>query len=232
MSQPIPPSSHPAKKQLPEVLTVRNAKEYIGESLLIIFSVLLALLLTEWITNMREKSEAKELIHNIREEMITNNTREQEQYNYDLQVIARIDSALSNLNSSHQAINSSHQTINSSHQVVSDGEFHLAAIAPDGVQYRYLDHIAWDIAKSRNILAHMDIRISSLVTWIYEEQTRIMKLEDEVAKVVLGREAGRSEQTRETLLLIRNNYKAWAVDRAPGLLQRYKDVISLLDNKN
>jgi hypothetical protein len=39
-------------------------------------------------------------------------------------------------------------------------------------------------------------------------------------------------QTRETLLLIRNNYKAWAVDRAPGLLQRYKDVISLLDNKN
>ena len=218
MSQPIPPSSHPAKKQLPEVLTVRNAKEYIGESLLIIFSVLLALLLTEWITNMREKSEAKELIHNIREEMITNNTREQEQYNYDLQVIARIDSALSN--------------INSLHQVVSDGEFHLTTIAPDGVQYRYLDHVAWDIAKSRNILAHMDIRVISLVTWIYEEQTRIMKLEDEVAKVVLGREAGRSEQARETLLLIRNNYKAWAVDRAPGLLQRYKDVISLLDNKN
>jgi hypothetical protein len=216
MSQPIPPRPPRAKKEIPEVLTVRNAKEYIGESLLIIFSVLLALLLTEFITDQHEKSDAKELVHNIRQELINNKTKEQAQFDYDRQVLAHIDSALSNADLLRP--------------IVADGEFHLNRIAPMGIQYRYLDHAAWDIAKSRNILAHMDTKTLSRLTWIYEEQERIMKLEGEVAKVVLSREAGRTEQARETLILIRNNFKAWAVDRAPGLLQGYKETISLLSD--
>jgi len=44
--------------KIPEVYTLRSWKEYVGESILIIFSVLLALIVTEYINNLHEKISA------------------------------------------------------------------------------------------------------------------------------------------------------------------------------
>ena len=44
------------KKDKAEVYILRDIREYAGESMLIIFSVLLALVLTEYINNLHEKS--------------------------------------------------------------------------------------------------------------------------------------------------------------------------------
>ena len=46
------------KKVRPEVITVRTWKDYLGESLLIVFSVLFALLLTEIFNNIHEKQHS------------------------------------------------------------------------------------------------------------------------------------------------------------------------------
>src|SRR6476646_9890911 len=83
-------------KELPEVSVVRNWKEYLGESLLIIFSVVLALGLTEVINNLNEKRKTNEVLHQLREELIANKKAEEEQYQYHLQVLKNIDSALRN----------------------------------------------------------------------------------------------------------------------------------------
>ncbi len=53
-------------KHKPEVYVLRDWKEYLGESFLIIFSVLLALFLTEYITKQHEKNETHELLKNIK----------------------------------------------------------------------------------------------------------------------------------------------------------------------
>ena len=50
------------KKHKQEVYILRDLREYLGESLLIIFSVLLALFLTEFINNLHEKSQTRELM--------------------------------------------------------------------------------------------------------------------------------------------------------------------------
>src|ERR1700749_3869641 len=83
-----------AHKEKPEVYVLRDWKEYLGESALIIFSVLLALFLTEYFSNLHEKNQTKELLNNIKEELVKNKKAEQEQYTYEKQVLKNIDSAL------------------------------------------------------------------------------------------------------------------------------------------
>jgi hypothetical protein len=200
-----------------EIYTVRDWKEYIGESLLIVFSVFLALFFTEVINSQHEKNETKELIHNIRAELIRNKRYTAEQYAYDQKVLKLINSAL--LDPQVQK------------RIVLNDEFHLNYIAPAGVLYRYLDNIAWDVAKSHNILSKIDFKEASLLTRIYDEQSRIMKVEDEVAKVMFNPESRKTQNAHATLMLIRDNYHAWAVDRAPGLIKQYQQAIDMLNEE-
>jgi hypothetical protein len=204
----------PTIDKKPQVYILRDWKEYAGESFLIIFSVLLALILTEFINNLHEKHETKDLLDNIRRELKINRIFEKEQYAYHQQVLRSIDSALA--------------SPELQKKIVSNDEFHLQYIAPHGVLYRYLDDVAWEVAKSHNISSKVDIKTMYLLTYIYQDQARIMKVEDEVAKVFLSREAGKVENAHATLILIKNNYKGWAVDRAPGLLKQYDKAIKLL----
>src|SRR6185312_14067179 len=84
------------KKEPPEVSVVRNWKEYLGECALIVFSVLLALVLTEYFNGLHEQSEANEVLRQLREELISNKENAALQYAYHLQVFRNIDSAKKN----------------------------------------------------------------------------------------------------------------------------------------
>ncbi|TMI86289.1 MAG: hypothetical protein E6H06_21165 [Bacteroidetes bacterium] len=64
--------SQKLKKERPEVIIIRGWKEYAGESLLIIFSVILALILTEVFNKLHEEQQTKEVLHQLREELIAN----------------------------------------------------------------------------------------------------------------------------------------------------------------
>lgn len=208
----IPEGHHPN-----EVYVLRDWKEYIGESVLIVFSVLLALGLTEVINYFHDKGEIRETLHNIRLELIKNKHNAELQYAYQTQVLKNIDSALSN-----KAY---------ADQILSNGELHLTKIAPHGVMYRDLDDVAWQVAKSHNIASKIRFDLLAKLTDIYDNQARITKLEDEVAKVLLSRESRDPQNTRVSLLLVRDNYKGWAYDRTPGLIRNYDDTIKMLDDE-
>ncbi|HEY2583171.1 MAG TPA: hypothetical protein VGI43_15270, partial [Mucilaginibacter sp.] len=85
MEETVPDNGqHPEsnKKKIPEVYILRDWKEYVGESVLIIFSVILALIVTEFFNNLHEKKETRDLINNIRAELEINKKFETEQYAY------------------------------------------------------------------------------------------------------------------------------------------------------
>ena len=131
---------------MPSVVVVRNWKDYLGESCLIIFSVLLALILTEVINNINERKHTAEILRSVREELAENERLEKEQYAYHLQVLKNIDSALAN-----PAF---------SKQFISDGNLHLDVIAPEGVMRHDLNDVAWqsvkgDILFQRSTWAHI-----------------------------------------------------------------------------
>src|SRR4029077_3028645 len=103
--EPIQPAPVAKKKHPhPQVIIVRDWKEYLGESALIIFSVLLALILTEIISKIHEQQETKQFLKDIRDELIENKKREQEQYAYHTQVLKNIDSALHNIKFQEQIV--------------------------------------------------------------------------------------------------------------------------------
>lgn len=197
------------------VYTMRDWKEYLGESLLIIFSVLLALFLTEYFTNLREKENTRNTLKNISTELNQNKKAIQEMNQYNLQVLAKIDSAL---------VNKKLQD-----SLVSNDEFHLKVIAPQGVLYRYLDNEAWTIAKNNNVMSKVDAETIALLTKVYEDQGRMMKVEDEVAKVIFDRASRDPKQVHTTLILIRDIYHGWAVDRTSDLLQKIDKAIKKVD---
>ena len=188
------------------VFTERNWKEYLGESLLIIFSVLLALFTTEYINKQHEKENTKTILTSIVNELKHNKISIQEMQEYNLKVLANIDSLL---------ISKSLQN-----ELVSNDEFHLKIIAPQGVLFRYLDNEAWTIAKNNNIMSKIDVQSASVLTKVYEDQDRIAKVESEVAKIIFDRESRDQTKVHGTLILIRDVYHGWAVDRVPTYFLR------------
>jgi len=205
-----------AHKPKPEVYILRDWKEYIGESGLIVFSVLLALVLTEYFNNLHEKRDTRELLNNIRTELVRNKQAEQEQYVYQQNILKTIDSALKN-----PAF---------MQKIVSDDEFHWKYIIPEGVVNRDLSTVAWEVAKGHNITTKASFELISKLTDIYANQARIDKVEEKVATVLLSWESRKTANIHETLILLRDNYKGWAFDRAPGLLTKYDEAIKMLDS--
>ena len=211
-----PPSAspQPEKKHLPEVVAVRNVKEYIGESLLIVFSVVLALILTEVINRFNERKETGELLKDVRAELIHNKKEVEDQYQYHLSILQNIDSALS------------HPEF--AKQIITNGDINLELIIPHGVLKGELPEVAWEVAKSHNIASRTDIYTLALLTNIYHDQERIIKVEDELGRVLLSPDSRKTENMRITLILIRDNFKAWATGRVPGLLRKYQEAIDHL----
>ena len=72
--------------------------------------------------------------------------------------------------------------------------------------------------RKTNVIMYTLSETATLLTQVYEDQGRIAKIEDEVAKVLFERESRDPKQVRLTLTIIKDIYHAWAVDRIPGLL--------------
>lgn len=197
-----------------EVVLKRDWKEYVGESMLIVFSVVLALILTELVNKRNESRQIKELINNVREELIHNKAEVKKQYDYHLHTLKLIDSALT-----HPAFAS---------QIVVNNEFHIELIIEHGILYVTIEDVAWQLAKGRNIYSHLNIQTLSLLTYIYDDQQKIIKVEDEIGKVILNPEFRKPENIHMMLLLIRDNFTAWATGRVPELLTRYQSAIDKL----
>jgi len=197
------------------VKPTRGWKEYSGDSLLIVFSVLLALFLTEGVNKLHQRRNTKDLLRNVASELRNNKKAILEMQKYNLKVLSKIDSALTS------------KIIQDS--LISNDEFHLNIIAPAGVLFRYMEDDAWTIAKSNNIMSRIDIESISILTKIYKDLERIMKVEDEVAKVVFDRTSRDPRQVHATLVLIRDIYHGWVVDRAAGLIFRIDIALSKIE---
>ena len=213
-NQPALPTSSPKKEKL-HVYSERNWKEYLGESALIVFSVVLALFLTEYINKQHEKETTKNMIQSVVSELKNNKKFVLEMQQYNLQVLHKIDLALSD------------KKILSS--IVTNDEFHLDSIAPLGVLYRFLDNAAWTIARNNNIMAKLDIETVSKLTRLYMNLEHISKVEEEVGKVIIDRSSRDPRQAHTTLILIRDLYHGWSVDRVKDLLPEFDSTISKLE---
>jgi hypothetical protein len=134
------------KKELQEVITVRTWKEYVEESVLIVFSVVLALFLTELLQKLHENYQTREVLRELRDELANNKEAEEIQLNYHLQVLKNIDAVLADPAMAQKFFD--------------NGELNLKVIAPEGVLCRDLNDVVWEVAKQNNIFAKLDLSTS------------------------------------------------------------------------
>jgi hypothetical protein len=213
--QAVEPATH-SKHHLPKVIIVRDWQDYLGESLLIIFSVLLALIVSEIINKMHENNQTKQLLLDLRTELIENQKKASEQYEYQKKVLATLDSAI--------------EDPKIQGEILKNAVFDLKRIAPYGITYRDFNDIAWQLARQRDIEAKIPLADLGILTNIYKDQEHINKMEEEVAKVVLSWESRNQQNIRATLILMRDNYHGWAYDRTPGLIYQMKQITVRLDS--
>jgi hypothetical protein len=203
------------KHDLAHVVAVRDWKEYLGESLLIIFSVSLALILTELFTKLHEDRQTTDVLHQLREELIINKQSEEDQYQYHVKIMRNIDSALHHPEYAQKFMH--------------DGEIHLSVLVDSGVLRHDLNIVAWEIAKQNNVFTKLDLPTYTLLTDIYDNQQKIGKVEDEIGKVLLSVESRKPENLKTILILIRDDFFAWSVERGPRLIAMYKEAIDKLE---
>ncbi|MDB5230356.1 MAG: hypothetical protein JWN76_1161 [Chitinophagaceae bacterium] len=210
-----PHRSRITENQRQHVYIERDWKEYLGESALIIFSVLLALVLTEVINSLHEKEKTNTLLKNIHNEINRNKGFVKEMHAYNLQVVKRIDSAL--------------YAGEEQQGLIDSGEFHYKKLMSHGVLYRSLEDVAWQVAMNNNISSKIDFETIALLTNLYNEQQKMIKVEAEVAKILLSYESRDPAKLHQTLLLVRDNYYGWGIDREPELLKSYDEALVRLD---
>ena len=216
-ADPQPPLLESKTNSVLNVHVLRDWKDYLTEAVLIIFSVFLGLFLSEWVNRMNEQTRTKELIASLITELKTNLEVAQKQYNYDTQVLATIDSALTS------------ESIQK--EILNNDEFDLTRFAPKGILHLTLSSVSWDVAMQHNISTRLNLKTISVLTNLYADQARIPKLEEEIAHVIFTRESRKMENIHTTLILVRDNYKGWAYDRLLGLMQQYRDAVSLLEKQ-
>ena len=205
-----------AKEKHQVVIIERGWKDYLGECLLIVFSVILALVVTEFINNLNDKKRTAEILHELKDEIIDNKNNEEEQYTYHLQVLKKIDSAL--------------VSPAFAQKFITNGTINLDAITPPPhvVILHDLNDVAWQIAKQNNVVSKINFSTYSLLNDIYNNQARITNSEDKIAQVLLSFDSRKPENLQTTLILLRDNYHGWDVDRAPGLIEKYQKAINIL----
>ncbi len=204
----------PVKEKHPTVTVERGWKDYMGECLLIVFSVLLALGLTEYFNGLHEKKQAYEILHQLKEELIANKKNAAVQYAYHLQVFKRIDSAKNNPVFAKQFLDS--------------GKVHLAVLMPEGALYKDLNEVAWQQAKQNDVFKYLDFSTYSLLTDIYNNQERYLNLEPSLANLLVNYQSRDAANIQTTLTLIHDVLFAWIVERTPRLINQYQKAINIL----
>ncbi len=197
-----------------KVTVERDWKEYLGECLLIVFSVALAIGLTEYLTSLHEKNKADEILHQLKEELISNKQDASAQYKYHLQVFKLIDSAKNNPAFAKKFLDS--------------GKVHINILFPEGVLLNDLNDVAWQQAKQNDVFSGIDFKTYSLLTDIYNSQSRFLNLEPSIEKILISYDSRKSENLQTTLTLIHDVVAGWVVERTPHLIKNYQEAINEL----
>lgn len=206
-----------AAEKIPVIVKIEEKKKYLLESLLIVFSVLLALSLNELRAYWQEQKQTGELLANIKAELTTNKELAQFQQVYHQQVLNTIDSALA-----HQAFRE---------KIFQGNDFNISLLTPEGIVARGpFNESAWNMAKSNNILSRAELKLISQLTDIYFQQHMIATGFEELKALYVSRESQKPENGEQTLKLMRKIYRGYITGRTPSLVKSYDKVIKQLEN--
>ncbi|MEX0273049.1 MAG: VOC family protein [Flavobacteriaceae bacterium] len=156
------------------------------ESAMIIFSVFIALFITEWKNSKNEAAKTQLLVENIEKEI-------QKNKDYLKELIVYHEKVGENIRQTHR---------DSIEQVFfQDDRFEIYEVAPDGIIQGYLDNIAWTVAKEDKITNRIPLEVSQTLFTVYEQQTFVMGTIKRIANFLSSREVQKKELVEESAVI-------------------------------
>jgi hypothetical protein len=189
----------------------------LSESGLIVFSVLLALIISEWRNNYNEKVQTEKILVNIKEEISEN------------------QKFLDNLIPYHQKVSESINRIIKSDSLESklftDDGIAIAEFAPNGIMQGTFNDIVWTVAKTDQISNRVSLDKSRVLYEVYEQQQIVNSTIRRLLDLFYSREIHRKNLLNENATLINLLFNE-LTSQEKDLNYRYKNALQFLDENN
>lgn len=166
----------------------QKISEYLVQAVLIIFSVVLALILNEYINNIKTKKEVAIIVENIEEELQANKEIVEELIPYHQEVLRKIELTTSDslkLDS-----------------IKSSTGLQLSTIAPHGIYQKIVSQTAWEVAKMSGLMSEIDNKVLQLLSKTYEQQKITFSPAEQIIEILASREYLDPTKAKENLTLM------------------------------
>jgi hypothetical protein len=182
-------------------------KRLIADAFIIILSVLLALFLNEWRSNIKENKKTKKALEYVKLEIKDNYEIAKKVKIYHQKVL--------------QNIREIQEFEKPQDSLFSQGKFLYNILAPNGVIQDDFSDIAWDVAKQENISARIEFLESKLLFAIYEQQATVNETIDRIVIFLGNRLIHRKELLLESLVVLEDEFNE-LVGQEKNLIQLYE----------
>ncbi|MFC2152288.1 hypothetical protein ACFLSE_07140 [Bacteroidota bacterium] len=162
--------------------------EYIIQTFLIIFSVLFALFLDEYRSNLKTDKELKQILFNVKQEIENNKTINNDMISYheivrkNIERVSETDSGIDSLKS--------------------DFGFQFHIIAPYGLMRKSVSNSVWQTAKLNPSLNSIDFKKLQVIGSAYSQQQAIFEQVLILTELLRSREMLSNDKTYENLFLL------------------------------
>ncbi|WP_299107660.1 hypothetical protein [uncultured Tenacibaculum sp.] len=159
------------------------------ESLMIIFSVFIALFINEWKNEKNEAKRTKLIVQNIKSEIQNNREILQNIIQYHEEIMDRL------------SLPSNRETIEE--KFLKNGYFAIREIAPNGIIQEQFQNIAWTVAKEDKITNRIHLNESQVLFAVYEQQNVLKGTIKDIVSFLSSREVQRKELAHENVMVFR-----------------------------
>ncbi len=188
----------------------------LSESVMIIFSVLIALFINEWRNNYNQQLKTYQIIKNIEEELSVNQVLIAEQIIYHQKVKDKIEDVY--------------------RQNVIDqiffphSRFRIDEVAPNGLIQERLSDIAWTVAKADKITNRIQFPESQILFAVYDQQETVNETIERIIDFLTSREIQRKELLNESVLILESYIKE-LVAQEKNLDSKYLKALNMLEDR-
>lgn len=187
--------------------------EYLIEALLIVFSVIFALFLNEYRTNLKANRELDVMLSNVKTEVEINKRIIEDLIPYHQGVLDRLDAVLA----SDSAISS----------ISSESGPDLSAVLPQGVFQRSVNSSAWEVTKSTGMISQLDVDQAQHLSRTYTQQEITFMPVYDIYDMVTERDFLNQENTQGSLIIL-GMHLGEILGREKTLLLHYDEALKFL----
>lgn len=188
-------------------------RQFLSESLMIVLSVLIALFANECRNTVIENRETKNMLANIRLEIVENKGALGKEMDRHKLIMNNIDSIF-HVDGNYEAL-------------WENGQFNSKEIAPSGFFQEIIRDVAWEVAVQNNITSRVDFSTATVLYEAYTHQRFVLQSVNEMLNILYQREMYDKEKLNETVNLLRITVREFR-GRERKLLILYENALEQL----